>query len=78
MKKIIIPTEFTKKSEKALLSAILIANRMNLSIELLHVIDSFDYGVNFIINESNPIILPPETLDGKRDEAIEAFNLLMK
>jgi nucleotide-binding universal stress UspA family protein len=78
MKKIIIPTEFTHKSEKALSSAILIAKKMNLSIEVLHVIDSFDYGVNFIINESTPIILPPDTLDGKRDEAIEAFNTLIQ
>lgn len=74
MKKIIIPTEFTEKSEQTLSSAIMIANKMNLSIEVLHVIDSFDYGVNFVINESNPIILPPDMLDGKRDEAIEAFN----
>ena len=50
---------------------------IKLSIEILHVIDSFDYGINFIINESSPIILPPDTLDGKRDEAIELFNQLI-
>lgn len=77
MKKIIIPTEFTGKSEKALSSAIIIAKKMNLSIEVLHVIDSFDYGVNFVINESSPIILPPDMLDGKRDETIDAFNQLI-
>lgn len=78
MKKIIIPTEFTEKSEQILSSAIMIANRMKLSIEVLHVIDSFDYGVNFVINESNPIILPPDLLDGKRDEALTLFNELIE
>lgn len=77
MRKIIIPTEFTEKSEQTLTSAIQIAKKMNLSIEVLHVIDSFDYGVNFVINESNPIVLPPDMLDGKRDEAIETFNELI-
>jgi len=74
MKKIIIPTEFIQKSEKAIMSAIIVAKKLKLSIEVLHVIDSFDYGVNFVINESSPIILSPDMLDGKRDEAIESFN----
>lgn len=77
MRKIIIPAEFTEKTELALRSAITIASKINLSIEVLHVIDSFDYGINFIINESSPIILPPETLDGKKDEATELFNQLI-
>lgn len=77
MKKIIIPTELTDKAEKSLRGAITIASRLNLQIEVLHVIDSFDYGVNFVINESSPIILSPDTLDQKRDEAIELFNQLL-
>lgn len=77
MQKIIIPAEFSAKTELALRSAITIASKIKLSIEILHVIDSFDYGINFIINESSPIILPPDTLDGKRDEAIELFNQLI-
>lgn len=77
MQKIIIPTEFTENTEISLSGAIQIANKMKLSIEILHVIDSFDYGVNFVINESNPIILPPDLLDRKRNEATEAFNDLI-
>jgi len=77
MKKIIVPTELNEKSENAILAAIKIANKMKMSIEVLHVIDSFDYGVNFIINESNPIILPPEVLDDRKDQAILLFNQLI-
>lgn len=77
MKKIIIPTELNDKAEKSLRGAITIALKLKLGIEILHVIDSFDYGINFVINESSPIMLPPDTLDGKRDEAIELFNNLL-
>ncbi len=77
MKKIILPTEFNEKSEKALSGAILIANKMKLKIEVLHIIDTFNYGVNFIMNETNPIILPTEVLDNRKDIAINNFNQLL-
>lgn len=69
MERIIIPTDFGAKAFKIIEAGILLAKRMKVSAEIIHVIDSFEYGVNFVINESNPIILPPNVLNDKVGKA---------
>jgi len=73
MERIIIPTDFGSKAFKIIEAGVLLAKRMKASAEIIHVIDSFEYGVNFVINESNPIILPPNVLNDKVGKAQERF-----
>ncbi len=73
MERIIIPTDFGAKAFKIIEAGVLLAKRMKTSAEIIHVIDSFEYGVNFVINESNPIILPPNVLNDKVGKAQERF-----
>ena len=62
MKRIIIPTDFSFKTPKIIEAGVRLAKKMNVAVEVIHVIDSFEYGINFVISESTPIILPPNVL----------------
>ncbi len=73
MERIIIPTDFGVKAFKIIEAGVLLAKLMKASAEIIHVIDSFEYGINFVINESNPIILPPNVLNDKVGKAQSRF-----
>jgi nucleotide-binding universal stress UspA family protein len=74
MKRIIIPTDFSFRTPKIIEAGVRLATQMNVAVEIVHVIDSFEYGVNFVINESTPIILPPDILNDQVGKAQEKFH----
>jgi nucleotide-binding universal stress UspA family protein len=73
MKRVIIPTDFSFRTPKIIEAGVRLAQQMNVAVEIIHVIDSFEYGVNFVINESSPIILPPDVLNDQVGKAQEKF-----
>ncbi len=73
MKRIIIPTDFSFRTPKIIESGVRFAKQLNVAVEIIHVIDSFEYGVNFVISESTPIVLPPNILNDKVGKAQEKF-----
>lgn len=74
MKRIIIPTDFSFRTPKIIEAGVRLATQMNVAVEIVHVIDSFEYGVNFVISESTPIILPPDILNDQVGKAQEKFH----
>lgn len=78
MKRVIAPIDFSDKSYRLIKASVKLAQRMDVAVEIIHVIDSFEYGVNFVINEANPIFLPPNVLNDKVGKAQENFQKIME
>lgn len=77
MKRIIIPTDFSFKTPKIIEAGVRLAKKMNVAVEVIHVIDSFEYGINFVISDSTPIILPPKILNDQVGKAQEKFQKII-
>ena len=73
-RKIVIPTDLSERSEKSIRYGILMAKQLGKEVEVLHVIDSFDFGVNFLVNENNATVVSAEIMERKRAEAERLYN----